>query len=180
MTADITKSPTTDKMPSEIELLKTQADILGLQYKGNISAKALRKQIMDVLLASVEDEDTGQSNDSRVELEKESSKLIRAIVMPVAAHMRDYQGQVFSVGNSVINTISKYIMFNTEFHVPNIILKHIQAQQMQYFVTNRVNGREVRESKMANAYNVTILPTLTKEELIELGRSQENRNAIDA
>jgi len=176
MSVDTTKEV---KLPSEIELLKTQADILGLDYKGNVSAKALRKQIMDLLLSESDDNDKSISNKDRVTLEKESGKLIRAVVMPVAAHMRDYQGQLFSVGNSVINTISKYILFNSEFHIPNIILEHIEAQEMQYFTTKRVNGRDVRESKMAKAFNVTRLPTLTKEELIELGRSQENRNAVN-
>lgn len=176
MTANITKSDT--KMPTETELLKTQADLLGIEYKGNISAKELRSQIMALLIS--EDTSEGVSDKERVELEKENTKLIRAIVMPVAAHMRDYQGQLFSVGNSVMNTVSKYVLFNTEYHIPNIILKHIQAQEMQYFSTKKVNGREVRESKMTKAFNVTILDTMTKEELTELGRSQENRNAIEA
>lgn len=178
MTVNTSKTETPTKAPSEIELLKVQADLIGLDYKGNVSAKALRKQIMDVLISQAGDDDT--TNDERVDLEKDCNRLIRAVVMPVASHMRDYQGQLFSVGNSVINTVSKFIMFNTEFHIPNIIIKHIQAQEMQYFVTERHNGREVRKPKMAKAFNVTILPTLSEEELQELGRSQENRNAIQA
>lgn len=165
------------KQPTEIELLKTQADILGLEYKGNVSARALRKQILDTLNNA--DDSEGMSNDDRVAAEAESTKLIRCIVMPNAAHMRDYQGQLFSVGNSLLNSVSKYVLFNTEYHVPKIILDHIQAAEMQFFVTRKVNGREVRESKMTRAFNVTILDPLTKEELAELARSQENRNAIE-
>lgn len=175
MSTNLNKEVT--KQPTEIELLKTQADILGLEYKGNISAKALRKQIMDTLNAA--DDSEGMSDNDRATAEKDSIKLIRCIVMPNAAHMRDYQGQLFSVGNSLINAVSKYVLFNVEYHVPKIILDHIQQQEMQFFVTRKVNGREIRESKMTRAYSVTILDPLTDEELKELARSQENRNAVE-
>lgn len=164
-------------LASELELLKTQAGIMQLEYPEDVDAKALRKIIMGAL--SEADNGPDMTNKSREELNRESNKLIRAIVMPVAAHMREYQGQLFSAGNSVVGVISKFIQFNTEYHIPNIILKQIEAQQMQYFVSKKINGQDVREAKMAKAFNVTILPTLSQEDLNELARGQENRNAID-
>ena len=167
-----------DTMPSELELLKTQAGILQLKYKSNVTAKTLRKQIMEAL--SDDDDSEGMSNKERQEMISENTKLIRCIIMPVAAHMRDYQGQIFSAGNSALGIISKYVLFNTEFHVPNILLKQIQAQEFQFFVKRNVNGEEFRESKMRKAFNVEILDPLTPEDLKELARNQENRNAIEA
>lgn len=174
MTTELEK----DGMPSELELLKTQADILQLKYKSNVTAKTLRKNIMNAL--SEDDDSEGISNNERQEMIKENTKLIRCIIMPVAPHMRDYQGQIFSAGNSALGIISKYVLFNTEFHVPNILLKQIKAQEMQFFVKRTVNGEEFRESKLRKAFNVEILDPLTEEELKELARNQENRNAIDA
>ena len=167
-----------DTMPSELELLKTQADILKLKYKSNVTAKTLRKQIMDELAG--DDDSEGLSQNDREEMIKENTKLIRCIIMPVAPHMRDYQGQIFAAGNSALGIISKYVLFNTEFHVPNILLKQIKAQEMQFFIKRTVNGEEFRESKMRKAFNVEILDPLTPEELKELARNQENRNAIEA
>lgn len=167
-----------DNMPSELELLKTQADILQLKYKSNVTAKTLRKQIMEAL--AEDDDSEGLSNKERQEMINENTKLVRCIIMPVASHMRDYQGQIFSAGNSALGIISKYVLFNTEYHVPNILLKQIQAQEFQYFVKRNVNGEEFRESKMRKAFNVEILDPLTDDELKELARNQENRNAIEA
>lgn len=174
MTTELTK----DTMPSELELLKTQADIIQLKYKANVTAKTLRKQIMTAL--SEDDDSEGMSKKEHDELVSENTKLVRCIIMPVAPHMRDYQGQIFSSGNAVLGVISKYVLFNTEFHVPNILLKQIQSQEMQFFVKRTANGEEFRESKMRKAYNVEILEPLTADELKELARSQENRNAIEA
>lgn len=167
-----------DTMPSELELLKTQADIIQLKYKSNVTAKTLRKQIMTAL--AEDDDSEGMSQKEHEELVNENTKLIRCIIMPVAPHMRDYQGQIFSSGNAVLGVISKYVLFNTEFHVPNILLKQIQSQEMQFFIKRTSNGEEFRESKMRKAYNVEILDPLTADELKELARSQENRNAIEA
>jgi len=175
MATDIKKEAA---QPTELENLKTQADILKLDYKANITAKDLRKQIMAELTSF--DDSEGTSEKDRADMIAENTKLVRCMVMPVAAHMRDYQGQLFGAGNSVLGIVSKFVLFNTEYQVPNIILKQIQAQEMQFFTTRRVNGQDVRESKMRKAFNVDILDQITQEELDELSRSQENRHAIDA
>lgn len=175
MTTNTTK---TTAAPTELELLKAQADVMGITYKSNITAKTLRKNLMDAL--TEDDDSEGMSNADRNLLEAENTKLVRVIVTPMASHMKDHQGQLFAVGNAILGVISKYVLFNAEYHIPKIILNHIQEQEMQYFVRAKVNGQDVRESRMRKAFSVEVLDPLTADELKELGRSQENRNAVDA
>lgn len=166
-----------DVKPTELEMLQAQADIMGIPYRNGITVKALRKELLEALTDDVGEELT---NTKRSDIEREATKLIRCIVTPMASNMKEHQGQLFAVGNAVLPVIAKYILFNAEYHVPQIILDHIKAQELQYFVTAKVSGRDVRVPKMRKAFSVEILDPLTDEELKELARSQENRNAVDA
>ena len=167
---------TKDAEPTSFDKLKTQAQIMGIEYRDDITEKALRKRLMDTLAAAQEGDVL--TNAELTELSQESNKLIRCIITPTASHMKDLQGQLFSVGNSVLGYISKYILFNAEYHVPKIILDHIKQVETQYFVNKKVNGQIVKESKMAKAFSVQELPNLTKTELAELAKAQAARGAV--
>lgn len=169
---------TIDKELNPLEMLKGQADLLKISYPSNITATTLRSRIMEALVDA--DDTDGISNKELKELENENLKLVRVMVMPIAQHMRDYEGKIYSVGNSVLPMVTKYVAFNVEYHVPQIILNHILAEERQFFVQRKLaNGGTVREPRIGKAYNVEFLEALTKEEIKELARSQENRNAID-
>ena len=181
MTTSTTRKTTTTTAkpkakPTQLELLKTQAEIMGIEYREDITEQALRKQLMDALAQA----DTGEtiSHADRKKLIKESMKLERVIISPNATHMKEHQGQLFSVGNSILGYVSKFVLFNAEYHVPKIILDHIKSQKMQYFATKVVNGEQLRESKLRPMYTVEVLEPLTKEELADLAKSQAARQSI--
>lgn len=180
-TAPKTTTPKTSAAKEEstnprLDMLKAQAAILGVEYREDVTENALRKLLLDALNQA----DTGETitNAERKKVAEDSTKLVRCIVSPNNPQQKEYQGQLFSVGNSVIGYISKFVLFNAEYHVPQIILDHIQDQQMQYFVNKKVGKNTVRESKLRPAYTVSILPALTKEELEELAKNQLARTAI--
>lgn len=165
-----------DVETTTFDKLKAQAQIMGVDFRDDITEKGLRKQLMDALEQAQEGDVL--TNAQRTELERDSTRLIRCIITPMASHMKDHQGQLFSVGNSVLGYISKYILFNAEYHVPKIILDHIKTVETQYFVTKVINGEQVKESKMRPAFGVQELPNLTAEELADLAKSQMARSAI--
>lgn len=176
MTTSITKKTTPKAKPTQLELLKTQAEIMGIEYREDITEQALRKQLMDALAQA----DSGEtiSHADRKKLIKDSMKLERVIISPNATHMKEHQGQIFSVGNSILGYVNKFVLFNAEYHVPKIILDHIKDQKMQFFTTKVVNGEQLRESKLRPMYTVEVLDPLTKEELEDLAKSQAARHSI--
>lgn len=169
----------TEVNKTELQLLKEKADSLGVEYKSNVSAKTLTKLIKE--FEEQEEQDDGLTDNERIKKALgEATKLVRVIITPMDSTKRDYQGDVFSAGNSVVPTMTKYIPFGVEWHVPQIILNTIKEKVMNKFIAKKdERGREYREYQEAKAYSIQELPPLTKEELQELAKSQEMRQAID-
>lgn len=168
----------TEENKTELELLKERADSLGVEYKSNVSTKTLTKLIRE--FEEQEEQDDGLTDNERIKRTlDEATKLVRVIITPMDSTKRDYQGDVFSAGNAVVPTMTKYIPFGVEWHVPQIILNTIKEKVMNKFIAKKdERGREYREYQEAKAYSIQELPPLTKEELEELAKSQEMRQAI--
>lgn len=90
-------------------------------------------------------------------------------------HKREIEGEIFTVGNSMVGMVSKYVPFDTEegWHVPQIILNAIQERQVMLLVSGKkAHGIESKTKKLVKEFNVEILPPLTQKELDELARRQ--------
>ena len=168
-----------EQVKTELELLKEQADSLGVVYRPNVSAKILAKLIKE--FEEQEAQDDGLTVNERIQQTlNEATKLVRVIITPMDSTKRDYQGDVFSAGNAVVPTMTKYVPFGVEWHVPQIILNIIKEKVMNKFIAKKdERGREYREYLEAKAYSIQELPPLTREELAELAKSQEMRQAIE-
>lgn len=174
----LTKSTNETVQLSQLEMLRGQADLMGVSYGANLSERALRKLLLDTLNA---DQDGGTyTNEERLTLEQDSKRLIRCVITPIDPLLKEHDGEFFSVANSVLQFNTKFVMFNTEYHVPKILLDHIKAQEFQFFVTTVVDGKKVRTPKMGKKFSVVELAPLTKEELADLAQNQMARQAIDA
>lgn len=169
----------TEENKTEIQLLKEKADALGVEYKSNVSVKTLTRLIKE--FEEQEEQDDGLTDNERTKKAlDEATKLVRVIITPMDSSKRDYQGDVFSAGNAVVPTMTKYIPFGVEWHVPQIILNTIKEKVMNKFIAKKdERGREYREYQEARAYSIQELPPLTKQELEELAKSQEMRQAIE-
>ena len=168
-----------EQVKTELELLKERADSLGVVYRPNVSAKILAKLIKE--FEEREAQDDGLTVNERIQQTiKEATKLVRVIITPMDSTKRDYQGDVFSAGNAVVPTMTKYVPFGVEWHVPQIILNTIKEKVMNKFIAKKdERGREYRDYLEAKAYSIQELPLLTREELAELAKSQEMRQAIE-
>jgi hypothetical protein len=105
---------------------------------------------------------------------QEALKLVRirvACMNPVKANMK---GDIFSVGNSEMGMIKKYVPFNAEqgWHVPNLILQEMKNKKFVSHYTVKVGNKMVNKHKLIPEYSIEILDPLTPEELKDLANRQ--------
>jgi hypothetical protein len=184
---DLVKAPDL----TELDLLKLRADQLGVKYHHKIGAVKLSKMI-DAELA-VEDKPTSLTSsntpisdpktpgENRVALSKEANKLVRVRVANMNPTKKSYPGEIYTVANSVVGTIRKYVPFNNEegYHVPQMMLNMMQEKECQIWVKKKQpNGIEVTRPKLIKELNVEIMPALSLIELQELAATQAASHSL--
>ena len=171
--------------PDELTTLKARADLLGIKYHPSIGVEKLREKIAAVMAGPVdkpetkEDETEGQKRQRQMQ---EASKLVRIRLTCMNPFKKDWDGEFFTVGNSVVGSYTKYVPFNSEdgWHVPQIIYNHLIERQSQIFVTRKTDrGVTVREGKLIKEFAVEVLPQLTQAELDELARRQAMAGGLE-
>lgn len=172
-----------DEQEDELEALKRQADLLGVQYAKNIGVDALRKRVAAALdtdaTALTTPTAEKPSEPSRAQLRAEAAKKIRVRISCHDPMKKEYQGEIFTVMNGVVGVFKEFVQFDHPWHVTNIILEQIKEKKYQQFYTTKDSrGNKIRKGKLVNAYSIEYLPPLTKEELAALAADQKARGAI--
>ena len=112
----------------------------------------------------------------RKRLKNEAMRMRRVRVVCMDPAKKDWEGEIFSVGNKVIGTYRKMIPFNVEWHIPQILYNVIKAKKCQVFRTIKVKTAigmvDKRESVLINAFAIEDLPDLTEQELKALAQRQ--------
>jgi hypothetical protein len=191
-----------DDLPQvdELTTLKARADQMGVSYHPSIGVEKLREKIAAALASDgpvvddeVEDETPTPApavnkpveetiQQKRARLKREAEKLVRIRVTCMNPAKREWEGEIFTAGNSLVGTHKKYVPFNTDdgWHVPHIIYKQIVNRKCQIFVSRKTKeGRVEREGKLINEFAVEVLPQLTEKELKELSRRQAMARSVD-
>lgn len=194
---DVTDSVEETVVIDELSMLKERADIMGITYHPNIGLDKLKAKISDKMEGiaephSSEEAETiiayeeAMSADAFTPLVRETPaqlkakrkqeclRLVRiriACMNPVKANMK---GDIFSVGNSEIGMIKKYVPFNAEqgWHVPNIILQEIRNKQFVSHYDTKIGNKAVTKTKLIPEYSIEILDPLTADELKDLANRQ--------
>lgn len=164
---------------NELELLKERADKLGLQYHPSIGLDKLREKVNAALTPT--EEEVAQESKAQL-LKKEANKLVRINVTCMNPAKRNWHGEIFTTGNSVVGTIRKFVPFNTEngYHVPNAIYQMMKNRKCQVFYTEKTKkGVDVRKGKLIKEFAIDVLDPLSPEELDNLAREQAARHSID-
>ena len=197
----------TDVEQKEHESLQERAKQMGITFHPNTGLEKLRNKVNAKLLGEVETpevdkpkevapintskaatkENPGQvpvetKNQRHSRLRKNAAKLVRIRITCMNPNKKDWEGEVFTVSNSVVGTHKKFVPFNnTEgWHVPQIIYNMIKERQFQTFYTEKArNGVKVRKSKLINEFAIEVLDKLTPDELTDLARRQAVANTID-
>lgn len=186
-----------------LDELKNQAKALGIKFSPNIGAEALQQKIKEAQEASVDEVEESVevtptvNNDAptddpvlkaarlRKKAREEALKLVRCKIVNNDPNKNDLQGDYYTVANSVIGKVTKYVPFRgtaaESWHIPMCIYNFLTTKK---FVN--ISGTS-KENDLSNAdrarelpeFSITILPPLTKEELEELAKEQAAGNRID-
>lgn len=176
---------------AELASLKTRADLLGVKFHPSISVEKLREKLNaalvtvapvpdePVVVAAVPEETLVQR---RFRKKREANTLVRIRVTCMNPAKKDWAGEIFTSGNSLVGAFTKFVPFNADegWHVPNIIVEQIKERQCQIFVPVKdARGNTTRKGKMIKEFAIEVMPDLTPEELAELARRQALSKAID-
>lgn len=186
MTPDIQQPETSedelDSPMDELTLLKRRADRLGISYSNNIGLETLKERIKKATEGNGEQEPESKGAEvknasSRAQLRKEAEKLIRIRYTNMNPKKKDIPGEFFTVANSVIGTIKKYVPFGevseNGWHVPYVIYKMMKRRTFTTTVTKRDDkGRPYQSSVERKEFAIEVLDPLTKEELEQLAKDQ--------
>ena len=170
----------------ELVTLKARADLMGVQYHPSIGVDKLREKLNSALTGKPQEPEksemiavTSPAAETEAQMlqrmRDEQLALVRIRITCMNPNKTEWQGELFTVGNSLIGTVTKFVPFNADdgWHVPKILLEFMQERQCQVFVTAKTkNGVSIRQGKLIKEFAIEILPPLTKEELQDLAQRQ--------
>lgn len=188
------------KLPSEMDVLKDRATLMGVEFSNNIGLDTLKKRIADKLAenqapATAKDDSpvTAQVNaltgeDPAVPVKRltlrqymlnEQTKLVRLRITCLDPKKKDLPGEIFTVANESLGTIRKYVPFGEAtddgYHVPFCIYTMMKGRLFLNIRTykDKKNNNQIKiEQNWAREFALEVLPPLTMEELKTLSASQ--------
>ena len=175
---------TVSEANTELDALKELARDMGIEFKNSIGLVKLRERVADFDSSSLEAPAaeaapvvTSAKRPSITELKAQSAKLVRVRVACMNPNKREWEGELFCTGNAKIGTFKKFVPFDVEWHVPNIILTMIQQRKCQVFVSKKIRTDSgivvpTKTGKLIKEYAVEILPALTDAERKGLAQRQ--------
>lgn len=183
-------------VPDELETLKQRATLMGITFHPSIGLDNLKKKVADHLadvppvvtettlavtesvVTAVPEKETAGQYAKRMKLE--AGALVRVRITCMNPNKKEWEGEIFNSGNSVVGSYKRYVPFNVDWHVEQILLNMIQARQCQVFYTVSENGQKVRRGKLIREFGIEILPQLTEKELADLAQRQAMANGTSA
>lgn len=176
----------------ELAALKSRADMMGISYHPSIGLEKLREKVNAAIEGKAEEakdpapvtqSSNGESEAQRNQrLKREASKLVRIRVTCMNPAKKEWEGEIFSIGNAVVGSFTKYVPFNTEdgWHVPQMMYQMIKDRECQVFHTvTDSRGNKTRRGKLIKEFSVEIMDPLTQEELHDLAQRQAMAKSID-
>jgi len=173
----------TELHPNELEALKSKATFMGITFHPNIGVDTLRAKIHEKLSGEIVksespvDETEGQR---RSRIAKKARSLVRCVIHCADPSKREWPGEVFTVSNSLVGTIKRYIPYGSESptHIEQLLLNTLLEKRVAIGTSKPgKNGVPRRIVKSIPAFNITVMPALTPDELQNLAKNQAVRNA---
>jgi hypothetical protein len=174
-------SDTIEKSVSELDILKQQADTLGIKYSPNIGVETLKNKISAVIEAPAEEKTETQKVDARQELWNDAMRLVRLEIHNVNPAKSSLKGEFYTVANKIIGKVTKFVPYGDagkSYHVPNCIYQLLEEKKYLAFRddSSAPNGKK---TELIPEFNNKVLTPLTQEELEELKKAQLAGNHID-
>lgn len=182
--------------PTELDLLKERARVLGVEFSGNIGVETLKKRIELKLSGEPEEEASApveanrpmtkaeQEMAIREQLHRDKMALVRCRIYNLNPSKRDLHGEIITVRNRFLGTVRKFIPFgeatDNGYHIPKIIYDDLKSRKFQQISTTKKQGQIDVKTRMVPEYSIEVLPPLTKEELEELALKQAAAERLGA
>lgn len=165
----------------EFALLKERAEKIGLKVGPNISLETLRQKVNTAL-----SKETPESKRAAVRkaIRDEELKLVRIRLSVMNPAKKTWRGEIFTFANAEVGTVKKFVPFDPKFytngyHVPNCIYKMLRDKKFLNIYTKESGSKITVQKDLVNEFSISVLPPLTKEELLELANAQAAGNRID-
>lgn len=177
----------TDEQKAEYtDTLRKQAESYGLKVHHKANADTIAQMIAlyqeeqekEKTKESVTTAETPQAK--KLAAIRAATKLVRVRITSRNPHKQDYEGEIFSAGNSFVPTVKRFVPYDTDWHVEQILLNTIREKMFQQFYSEKnAKGQTVRRSRRVKEYVIEVLPPLTPAELNELKERQLAQRSID-
>lgn len=172
------------EQPTERELLMERADDMGISYSKNIKTETLRERVNAKM--NGEDDSEGSEQEAkpaakksehqiRREAQKRAGKLVRLRITCMNQNKRNHEGEYFTAANSTAGTFTKYVPYDTDWHVPQIIFNMIKARKVAVRYDKVVGGIKTKATKLVPEFAVEELPPLSEAEMKQLRLEQARR-----
>ena len=179
-----TEQTLANQTPSELDLLKTRAKLLGIQHSPNIGVDALKEKIKEATEGTKPKEvevvksKSELENELRAKIISENMRMVRIKITNLNPDKKDLDGEILTISNKYLGTVRKYIPFGqrTEngWHVPYCLFVEMKNKVFlqKKTKTNKQTGQIDLDTHWAPEFALVELPPLTEEELQELAVSQ--------
>lgn len=127
--------------------------------------------IAPVAPVSNEPETEGQKKNR---LRREAMALVRVRVSCMDPAKKKLKGELLCVSNRNFGTIQRFIPFNREWHIEKVLYDLLVEKEYMVFDREKTGraGIEVVDPRNVPAFNIQVLPPLTKGELKDLAQRQ--------
>lgn len=155
--------------------LKARLDLMNIKYHHNAKVETLRNLLEEALKPT----EVMTPQELRVSQMDAALSLVRCRITCMNPHKRDWTGEIFTTGNSIIGTVKKYVPYNCEhaesYHIPRIIVDSMRERKYLQVRGIKTASGATQETYFVPEFQVVELPPLTKEELETLASDQRNR-----
>lgn len=163
---------------SELEVLKERATDMGIKFSPNIGLDTLREKV-NAKLAPAHEEAMAGKGSSHNDLIAEATKLIRVRITNLNPNKKHSQGEFMRTGNRVVKTIARFVPFEVETHVENMLLTLMKSRQYAVVTEEKnADGKKVPVRKMRKEFQIEVLDQLTRKELDDLAAAQSKRQSV--
>lgn len=107
-------------------------------------------------------------------LRREAMALVRVRISCMDPQKKNLKGELICVSNRNFGTVQRFVPFNREWHIEKVLYDALAEKEYMVFDREKTGraGIEVVTPRNVPAFNIQVLPPLTKGELKDLAQRQ--------
>lgn len=176
--------------PTELDVLKERAKLMGIPFSNNIKLETLKERISEKLASDDQAEEQPAVRSAKQTLREEQLesqlKLVRCRIANLDPKKKDLPGEIFTIANEYIGTVRKYVPYGEAtdegYHIPFCIYTDLESRRFQNIrvIRDRRTGSTRTDTSWQKEFAIEILPQLTTDELAALAQAQQAAGSIES